>query len=99
MTPLADLVPSGVSTSTVSRYLWPGRLILTWSPITSTANSANGPSHLEITLKFPLIVVLALHDGASSVKRARVTSLIPGTFGERVLLRERGSGDQRERGK
>src|SRR6516162_9033582 len=79
-------MPSGVSTSTVRRYLCPGRLIRIWSPTTSTARSASGPIHLEITLKG------CMHLLCTSVEPASNRRLIPGTFGERVLCETGGVG-------
>src|SRR5450759_4767997 len=61
MTPEADLTPSGVSTSTVRRYLWPGRLMRIWSPMTSTANSASGPIHLKFIASVPGLSVPSIH--------------------------------------
>ena len=81
------MTPSGVSTSAVSRYLWPGRLIRIWSPITSAANSASGPIHLKLIVPrlFPIPSSHRLGTtNRASVKPARPSALDPG----RVLSKE-----------
>ena len=84
MTPDADLRPSGVSTSTVSRYLWPGRLIRIWSPITERRQQRNRPEPFEIHLALaapaiPSQAPLGTPDTPASNRRA-ADRLIPAAF-------------------
>src|ERR1700755_2635116 len=86
-------MPFGVSTSTVRRYLWPGRLMRIWSPTTSTANSASGPTHLFMPPALPATPRARLprrpcqrQTGADAdiLCACALPGLIPRRFGETV---------------